>query len=581
MNPDMKIKVINKHCFFSTRISFRNETGLTLIELLVSMMIFMVVITGVAPLLISGLKSTASTRLATQGRAEAQAQIEEMRSLVYFVPYSTDINAGSTADVDLLDRYYVNVVTSKTMGSDGWLRWYSRSGNDAYYTAVKSADQSGITRTVVTRFVNNAGQVVIPSSSYDSDKAGYDTPPSNLVQVSVTTSWKDFGKDSSFSLSTNISATGQAAQGSGSIGGGGGCGSQSSASVNITGGTFDFSTGSSGLYTPFVSGNFGEGHASFSADSCGVTITGSGIGGTVAQAGGTTWKGAEISAMGPPDQQKTAGPVSVSQPSSWPKPSITNSKVEGEVKGNLGTKIELEGEAYVPGMLLSIQQVDTWPASLPNNYQVWDVINPIIQVTAGTEDQAEANIVNDSGLTTGNGKISYQQINIMPLQAKTTSTPSALQGLIFIRNFQATAQSMVKAQAGGASNAVTYTATIGMFDRTKASTCTGDACYTLFNISSASPFQTAINLNTTGFELEKALLATGYSFTAADITAATTAKSDGTQATVNIDGLLKLSMLVGTEVQMKSANKSVTLYQPQGLLQTWMGKVSTTLIQGS
>ncbi|MHB0866682.1 MAG: prepilin-type N-terminal cleavage/methylation domain-containing protein [Thermoleophilia bacterium] len=583
MNPEVNIKMKTHRFFCTSRPDFRTEAGLTLIELLVSMMIFMVVITGVAPLLISGLKTTARTRMATQGRTEAQEQIEEMRSLVYFVPFSSDVNVGSTADVDLLDKYYPNIETVMTTGSDGWQRWYTISGNDAYFTAVRPADQFGITRTVVTRFVNNAGQVIIPTSSYNSNETGFDTPPSNLVQVSVTTNWTNFGEDNSFSLSTIVSATGQVAQGGGGDDGGdgGGCGSQSSASVNITGGTFDFSTGSSGLYTPFVSGNFGEGHASFGADSCGVTMTGSGIGGTVAQAGGTTWKGAEISAMGPPDQQKIAGPVSVSQPSSWPKPSITNSKVEGEVSGNLGTKIELEGEAYVPGMSLSLQQVDTWPASLPNNYKVWDVINPVIQVTAGTEDQAEAEIVNDNGLTTGNGKISYQQINILPLQAKTTSTPSALQGLIFIRNFQATAQSQVKAQSGGATNAVTYTATIGMFNNTKASTCTGDACYTLFNISAASPFQTAINLNTAGFELQKALLTQGISFTAADITAATTASPDGLLATTSIDALLKVDLLVGTEVQMKTANKSVTLYQPQGLLKTWMGALDLTLTQGS
>lgn len=569
------------------RLNFRAKAGLTLIELLVSMMIFMVVITGVAPLLITGLKTTARTRVATQGRTEAQEQIEEMRSLVYFVPFSSDINTGSTADIDLLDKYYSNSKTNQTI-VDGWKGWYTRSGNDAYYTTVKDADQFGITRTVVTRFVKNDGQVIIPSTipstSYDSNQPGSDAPPSNLVQVSVTTSWKDFGKDVSFSLSTNISATGQVAQGGGSNGndGGGGCGSQSSASVKITGGTVDFSTGSSGLYAPFVNGNFGEGNASFSADACAAQTAGSGMGGTVTLASnGTTWQGAQISSMGPPDQLQNAGPVSVSQPSTWPKPSITNSLVNGKAVGNLGIKLDPEGDATVPGMSLSIEQVNTWPGSLPNTYLVWDVINPVVQVTGGTGYQAQAEIIKDNGLTTGYGNIFYQQINIMPLQAKTASTPSALQGLIFIRNFKVTAQSQVKAQSGGASNAMSYTATVGMFNGTKAATCTGDACYTLFDISSASPFQTAINLNTSGFELEKALLASGYSFTAADITAATTTKSDGTQATASIDALLKVNLLVGTEVQMKSANMSVTLYQQQGLLQTGLGKVSTTLIQGS
>lgn len=580
----MNIKMKTHRGACAPRLNFRAAAGLTLIELLVSMMIFMVVITGVAPLLITGLKTTARTRLATQGRTEAQEQIEEMRSLVYFVPFSSDINTGSTADIDLLDKYYSNSKTNQTI-VDGWKGWYTRSGNDAYYTTVKDADEFGITRTVVTRFVNNAGVVIIPSTSYDSNQMGSDTPPTvyGLVRVSVTASWTDFGEDKTFSLDTIISATGQVAQGSnnGGNGGGGGCGSQSSASVNVPGGTFDFYTVSSGLYAPFVSGNFGEGHASFSADSCAVITAGSGIGGTVSQSGGTTWKGAQISSMGPPNQLQSAGPVSVSQPSTWPKPSITNSAVNGKAVGNIGIKLDPEGDATMPGMSLSIQQVDTWPGSLPSDYNVWDVINPVIQVTGGTGYQAQAEIVNESGLTTGYGNISYQQINILPLQAKTSSTPSALQGLIFIRNFKATAQSKVKAQSGGASNAVTYTATIGMFNNTKASTCTGDACYTLYDISSASPFQTAINLNTNGFELEKALLAQGYSFTDVDIKAATTTKTDGTLATTSIDALLKVNLLVGTEVQMETANKNITLYQPQGLLKTWMGALNLTLTQGT
>jgi len=570
---------------------FRDQSGLTLIELLVSMIVFLVVSAGVASTLTTGLKTTLQTRVATMGKAEAQEQIEEMRARVYYVPYSVNSDTGTTADIDLLDKYYPNLVSQETTDSEGWRGWYTYAGGDAYYTKVKPADAKGITRTVVTRFVANDGTTIIPQSSYDSNVEGGDTPPSDLVSMSVTTSWTDAVGANEYELNTVISSTGQTVQGAGDATGEAGCNSTSNNYIDVFGGTFSFGTGVDDPYTQFIDGNFGEGHAAFNTG-CDTSITGKATGGKIVINGNTS-KGSDVSVTGPPSSERSSGPSNFSQASSWPQWSITGSKVEGEAETD-EDEMEGEGEATVGGMSFSPQEIDGWPGSLVSGYKQWDFVNPMVQVTGGVnggeddddhkDDQAEAEIEKEGGTIEGEGEAYYQQVNILPLQAKTASTPSAAQGLIFVRNFNAEVKGHVNGTSG-ASPTATYSATIGMFNQSKSSSCSGDACYDLYSISGstsvANTIQSVINLNSSNYRLQKALFTEMTSATKQQINSAITYTTNGKNLTFNLDAMLKISALVGTEVRMSTSNPyGVTLINQQGLAQVWLGSISMTLSQG-
>lgn len=579
--------------FASNALRLKGEAGLTLVEIMVAMMIFLVVSAGIAGTFITGLKATVQARQATMGKAEAQEQIEEMRSRIFFIPYSTSSEIGTTSDVDLLDRYYPDMVTSPTTDGWGWSRWYTETAGDAYYTTESPADSRGIIRTVEVRFVDNDGDVVVPSSSYDTNESGSDTPPSNLVEVSVTTSWQGQNGENSFELDSLISATGQTVQGAGDAEGEAGCESNSNSYVDTIGGIFVTSTGSAEPYTTLVSGNFGEAHATMSTG-CETSLTARATGGNLAIVGGSTYTGADASAAGPPESVEEDGPVSTGPPATWPKPTITNSYVEAEIEVEEeegGGEIEAEGEASVGSLSLQLSQIDGTPGGSVSGYRRWDFINPIVTVTGGVDfsddetedqdDQVEAEIEQVGGETVGESEIFYKQVNIVPLTNITSSRPKALQGLVFIRDFKVEAESQATGIPGGASNQLSYSATVGMWNASKAGTCSGDGCYDLYSISPANPLQN-INLNNTNYRIQKALFTEWYSFTTADVNDAMVASEDGTTAGTSIDALVKISAMYGTEVRWKTANpqiNSITLISKQGLQQVWLGAIDMSVFQ--
>ena len=86
----------------------------------------------------------------------------------------------------------------------------------------------------------------------------------------------------------------------------------------------------------------------------------------------------------------------------------------------------------------------------------------------------------EEGETEGDAEVFYQQVNILPTTNITSGRPKALQGLVFVRNFKAEAISHANGDPGDASNEVSYSATVGMWNASKSGTCSGDACYDLY-----------------------------------------------------------------------------------------------------
>lgn len=565
------------------RKNLSGEQGLGLIEIMVAMMIFMVVAAGVAGTLIAGLQGTVSARQATMGKAEAQEQVEAMRGMVFYVPYSTDPDVGTTADFDLLDVYYPDTGTTQVTDSRGWAGWYTSSASDAYYTKESPADDLGIVRVVETRFVDNAGNIIVPGSGYDSNEAGSDSPPSNLVQVTVTTEWQERGQDQSYSLETMISSVGQAVPaGEGGGGGESGCTHSSNTRATVTGGTFKTFTGTADPYAELVNGDLGVAYVNGSYG-CTSSVHAEGEAGEQVIVGGSTYSGATADVTGPPDDSDTVGPLSVGPPATWPKPAISDSKVEAEVESDTGThELKAESRATIDFQTLQLQQVDGVPSgggSCTGSCKRWDNINPALTFTGNSYHPAEVKLEQVNGVSTVTGKVRFQQINLFPLQKVTTNAANASQGLIFIRDFTVTATSSASGVSGGASNSLTYSATVGMFNASKASSCSGDACYDLYAISPSNPLQTAIDLDDSDYKLQKLAITEWSSFTTADISSAMFASADGTAASLNVsDGLLKISMKYGNGYQLKGSAASWWSAQ-QGFQQLWLGAFDISVIQ--
>jgi type II secretory pathway pseudopilin PulG len=558
------------------------EEGLTLVEIMVSMMIFLVISVGVAGTLITGLRTTVNTRLATMGKDVAQQRIEEMRSRVYYVPYSADPNVGTINDIDLLDKYYPDLNTSSQTDAEGWSgRYYS--GSNAHYTKVSPADSQGIVTTVETWFVDSNRNVVSPPSSYNSNIADSDKPPSELVQVKITTSWSDRSGENSYVLDSLISSTGQSPSDVA------GCVHASNSRVDVIGLILTASTGTDDPFIALVNGKLGEAHAE-AAYGCTPTIQANATGGQMSIVGGSTYTGATVSVSGPPEVHQTVGPTSVGPPATWPKPTISNTYVKGEVEDESGSmEVEAEGEAMVGTQSLQLSEVSGTPTDTVSGYKRWDFLNPTITVSgSGRGDDGEdieAEIEQEHGETEGKAEINYQTINILPLQkwpTDTTTNPSAAQGIVFIRDFHADANAIANGTPGGASGSLTYSFTLGMFNPNKSgcsSYSTGDTCYDMYSISPSTPIQTAVPLSNANYRLQNELMTEWYSYTAADISNAKYTSADGKNSAITVDALVKISAAYGTEIRWNNDSNAITLVAPQGLQKAWIGAIDISVEQ--
>ena len=555
------------------------EEGLTLIEIMVAMMIFMVVATGVAGSLITGLRATASGRQSTFGKETAQKRIEEMRSRTFYVPYSSDPNVGTTADYDLLDVYYPNLGTS---AYQNWTGAYY-PGADAHFTMVSPPDIHGIITTVETRFVDVNRNVVVPPGSYNSNSPTNDIPPSNLVDVIVTTSWSDRSDLNSYSLESLISSTGQTPPVSEN-----GCEHSSNTRVDVQGIVISASLGTADPYTLMLQGTFGDAHAS-AVYSCNSNLLASATGGKLSVVAGLTSTGATASVSGPPEIERIIGPINLQQPDIWPSLSILNSRVKAQVGGDQsGMEVEAEGEANVGTQSLSLEEVSGIPLDLISGYKRWDFINPTVTVTGSNSgddgEDIEAEIEQQNGETEGKTEIGYQLVNILPLQQwplLTTTNPSAAQGLIFIRDFHANAHAKANAQPGGQTTTMDYEFTLGMFNPLK-SGCdyqsTGDTCYDMYSITPETPLQN-VSLGNPGYRLQNELLTEWYSYTNNDITHAMDVSADGKTATITADALVKISGRFGDEIRWNNNDNSISLVNQKGIQKVWFGAIDITVEQ--
>lgn len=575
-----------------------DKNGFSLIEILVATALFLVVSTGVASTMVLGLRSTVHTRMATLGKTAVQQQIEEMRSRDYYVPYSTDPDVGTTADIDLLDRYYPDMNTSHTIDGQSWEGWYTNSGDDAYYTMQSSEDIHGIIVTVETRFKDSFGETIIPTSGYDSNSSADDSPSSDLVEVKVTANWLNRNTENSYTNITNIASTDKAETGgSEDAGGEAGCINSSNSTINITGGSVKVSTLDS-PFEDFIYGTLGSADASVSYDCISSTLA-HGMGGKwgtyddVYYWGGDEYPGAETTVSGPPSDTDYAGPLSVGPTGSWPSFYIGQSeaKVAVDNDDDIG-EISSKAQALYNDLNIHLWRVSEDPCDCPEEgYIRWDFVNPALSVEGASsipydydgdsfDENALAEIVQEDGVSIADGEVDMGQVNFVPLEAITDDIPSAEQGLVFIRDFRAESHSEASQSEGSASNTLTYSATIGMYNLSKDSDCSGDGCYDLYQISPDNPLQTTIDLDNPDYKLQQALITEWESYTTTDINDVMNTSDDGSTATINVDALIKIIGNLGSEVRMQSDSPGdVTLMDANGTEQLWLGIFDVSLVQ--
>lgn len=206
-----------------------DDAGFTLLEVIVALLVLTIAASGTVLVLATGSHAAAASRLDTQGKDLGQLRVESMRDL----PFHVDHQNGPF--IDLLDLYYTNLSTTATSRTRGAItdtsdqdvketqtvRWFSSgsapnpSGPFFQVSVSDIPNYSGFSQVIDCQFLSASG-TALPSSSftgsgtyagYDSQTEGADSPPTNLLGVTVITSWDKDGLHKSYTLSTEITDT--------------------------------------------------------------------------------------------------------------------------------------------------------------------------------------------------------------------------------------------------------------------------------------------------------------------------------------------------------------------------------------
>ena len=176
---------------------FSNEDGFSLIEVLAALFIFTLLTLGLIPLLTSSIRGSNTARADTIGKNAALKAMERVRGLPFFVSYAT-----STTKVDMLDLFYPDADSDVVVGGRTLYRitcaWNALTNPacprdvPANYTITFEAEfvdpvASGTQPTpgeTATSYAN-----VAPPTTYRWNSSTTDTPPRQIVQMTVVATW--------------------------------------------------------------------------------------------------------------------------------------------------------------------------------------------------------------------------------------------------------------------------------------------------------------------------------------------------------------------------------------------------------
>lgn len=198
-----------------TREEMAGEDGFSVIEILVAFTLLAIVTIGTVPLFVSGMRSSLVSKLDTGGKNLNQERFEQMRTLAFHVdvnsasvpdpakctsPSRTDPrNASGVAECDyrdMLDTYYRSLTLATSTATGGYVpSGTARSADEpaigAFYRFVLNPvpGYPRYSQTISTQFLTPDRVPVTPGSTYNSQSAGHDFPPTRFVGVTVLTTW--------------------------------------------------------------------------------------------------------------------------------------------------------------------------------------------------------------------------------------------------------------------------------------------------------------------------------------------------------------------------------------------------------
>jgi type II secretory pathway pseudopilin PulG len=212
----------------------KSEKGLTLIETLAALTVFSLMTLGITPLLLSSIKGSNTSRSFTIGKNAVVEAMEHVRGLPYFESIGSDVAVTSALPGmrrDVLDFYFPD-----TTAGPGGTGFNAAAGTTtvpprpekAFRTVCAEASKQpaptaplacpsdlppGVTVTFDAQFVGpvagstpevfNTSVVTVPTS-YNWNSNGSETPPSQLLQMTITATWMLNGKARSFDLSSLV-----------------------------------------------------------------------------------------------------------------------------------------------------------------------------------------------------------------------------------------------------------------------------------------------------------------------------------------------------------------------------------------
>jgi prepilin-type N-terminal cleavage/methylation domain-containing protein len=188
-----------------------DASGFALVEIIVALSVIGLAAAASTPLLITGIDASVTARMNTQAKNLAQQRIESMRDLQFHV----DRQNGPF--VDLLDIYYTDRSTTavtRTRANEVEVgQWVSGGGaapaptGPFYKIQVAQVPGSALfSQTIYTQFLDYNGSPVAATAfaNYNSQTEGLDSPPTNMVGVTVVTSWTRAGSSHSYASYTRI-----------------------------------------------------------------------------------------------------------------------------------------------------------------------------------------------------------------------------------------------------------------------------------------------------------------------------------------------------------------------------------------
>lgn len=192
----------------------RHESGLTLIETLIAITIFSIMTVGLVPLMGTAMSGGASTRTESVGRNVTSKAMERLRGLQYHVAYSS-----APRKVDVLDQFFPGrtpaLVPSVGTGYDAATQSYVTTCDSlSTSTACKALpDRTDIPEGFVVEVratfrtpANPAVTAAVPLDYAWNAAGGKDAPPSELLEVKITTAWSVGNTARTFDLTSYLGA---------------------------------------------------------------------------------------------------------------------------------------------------------------------------------------------------------------------------------------------------------------------------------------------------------------------------------------------------------------------------------------